>query len=81
MNKEEIVRIIVKNIYEVIPELEGTNIKATDSMVHLGANSIDRAEIIMMTMEDLGLNIPKVELAGARNIGECAEVFYEKLQG
>lgn len=32
-----------------------------------------------MTLESLSLRIPLVEFAGARNIGELAEVLYAKL--
>jgi len=80
MNKHEILRIIIRNTCEVIPELEGHSFKPDDSLVDLGANSIDRAEIVTMTMEDLSLKIPRIELSGVKNIGELAEVIYEKLQ-
>ncbi|NEQ16370.1 MAG: acyl carrier protein, partial [Moorea sp. SIO3E2] len=45
----------------------------------LGIDSVNRAEIIMMVMEDLSLNIPRIELAGAKNIGELADLFAAKL--
>ncbi|QUH28458.1 acyl carrier protein [Vallitalea guaymasensis] len=80
MNKEQILEIISRNIGEVLPDLEGYQAKPSDKLVDLGANSVDRAEIVMMTMEELSLNIPRVELFGVSNIGELAEVIYEKLQ-
>ncbi|MCX8131985.1 MAG: acyl carrier protein [Clostridia bacterium] len=80
MNKEEIFRLIVQHVCEVIPELEGHEFKFDDRLVDLGANSVDRAEIVTMTMESLSLKIPRVELFGVKNIGELAEVIYEKLQ-
>ena len=42
------------------------------SLKALGANSIDRADIIMMTLETLALNIPLHEMAKAENIGDLA---------
>ncbi|MFJ6208616.1 acyl carrier protein [Lysinibacillus sp. NPDC092081] len=80
MNKEAIFNIIIRNSREVIPELEGYNFKPSDRLVDLGANSIDRAEIVMMTIEALSMRIPKVALAGANNIGELVDLIYEKLQ-
>lgn len=80
MNKEEIFEIIKSHTCEVIPELEGHEFKPGDRLADLGANSVDRAEIIMMTMESLSLQIPRVELFGVKNIGELAEVLYEKSQ-
>ncbi|AJQ29669.1 acyl carrier protein [Pelosinus fermentans] len=78
MKKEDIFEIIARNTCEVIPELEGHVFKPSDRLTELGANSVDRAEIVAMTMEALSLQIPRVELFGAKNIGELAEVLYEK---
>lgn len=80
MNKEKILELIVNNICTVIPELEGHDFKPEDKMAELGVNSIDRAEVVAMMMEALALQIPRVDLAKAKNIGELAEVLYEKLQ-
>jgi polyketide biosynthesis acyl carrier protein len=80
MNKEDIIKLIARHSNEVIPALEGHDLKPSDRLVDLGANSVDRAEIITMTMEALSLQFPRVELSGAKNIGELADVFYDKLQ-
>ncbi|EGD47495.1 phosphopantetheine-binding protein [Ruminiclostridium papyrosolvens DSM 2782] len=80
MKKEEIFQLIICHSCEVIPELEGYEFKPSDRLVDLGANSVDRAEIITMTLESLSLQIPRVELFGANNIGELADVLYKKLQ-
>jgi polyketide biosynthesis acyl carrier protein len=80
MKKENIFQIVVRHICEVIPELEGNEFNPSDRLVDLGANSVDRAEIIAMTMESLSLQIPRLELFGAKNIGELVEVLYEKSQ-
>ena len=41
---------------------------------------MNRAEIIVMVMEELDLHIPLIELAGAKNIGEVANLFAAKLE-
>ena len=81
MNKEQIFKLIKKSTYEVAPELEEAPIAPTDSLKNLGIDSVNRAEIIMMLMEDVSLNIPRIELAGAKNIGELADLFAAKLEG
>jgi len=80
MNREDIFNLIVNHSCEVIPELEGHNFKLVDRLVDLGANSVDRAEIVTMTMESMALQFPRIELFKAKNIGELVEVFYEKSQ-
>ncbi|NEP87500.1 MAG: hypothetical protein F6K18_12050 [Okeania sp. SIO2C2] len=42
-------------------------------------DSVNRAEIIMMVIEELSLNIPRIELARANSIGELADLFAAKL--
>ena len=80
MNKEQIFKLIKKYTCEVAPELEEAPIAPTDSLKNLGIDSVNRAEIIMMLMEDVSLNIPRIELAGAKNIGELADLFAAKLE-
>ena len=78
MSKESIVEVIIRHTREVIPSLEGHQVRPSDSLRALGANSIDRADIIMMTLETLSLNIPLVAMAKAENIGELAGIIHEK---
>ncbi|AYL34009.1 acyl carrier protein [Streptomyces fungicidicus] len=70
--------LIVEHTREVIPELEGHRFAPSDSLRDLGANSIDRAEIIVMTLESLSMSIPLVELADAKNMGELADLIHDK---
>lgn len=79
MSRNEILEIVKENVIEVLPDLEEHIFKDDDKLVELGANSIDRAEIVMMTMESLSLQIPRVELSGVKNIGELVDAFYTKL--
>ena len=80
MTKESIFEIIVRATCEVIPELEGHAFQPNDRLADLGANSIDRAEIVTMTLEALSLSIPRVQVSEAKNIGELARILYEKSQ-
>jgi polyketide biosynthesis acyl carrier protein len=78
MDKKNIFEMTVQNILEVLPELSDREIVRNDVLKDLGANSMDRSEIVMMTLESLSLNIALVELAGASNIGELVDLLYEK---
>lgn len=80
MSKDDVFDLVVCHTCEVLPELEGHIFKPSDRLVELGANSVDRAEIVAMTMESLSLQIPRVELFGAKNIGELVDILYEKLK-
>ena len=78
MTKQKIVDLIVAHLCEVIPDLQGRSFTPSDSLRELGANSLDRSEILMMTLESLSLKIPLIELAGASNIGELASIIHAK---
>ena len=48
-------------------------------MVDIGIDSISRQDVLVLTMEALGLNLPMVQLFGPRNIGELADLLHAKL--
>lgn len=80
MNKDAIFNIIVAHICEVIPRLANHSFQYSDQLSVLGANSIDRADIVIMALESLSLRMPLTETIKAKNIGELADLLYEKLQ-
>jgi polyketide biosynthesis acyl carrier protein len=78
MSKDEIFLIIVRHTREVVPALEAHDFQQTDSLKALGANSIDRADIIMQTLESLSLmNVPMMAMAKAENMGQLAGIIFE----
>lgn len=77
MQKEKILKIIISNTGEMLPELNEHEFVPSDRLVNLGANS-NRAENVAMTMEELNLQIPRVELFGTKNIGDLTEAHYGK---
>jgi polyketide biosynthesis acyl carrier protein len=75
MNPSEIFELIKEQINDVIPELSRQAITPNQSLKTLGANSIDRAEIIMLTMARLKVKIPLVQFAAAENIQSIINIF------
>ncbi|WP_311298477.1 MULTISPECIES: acyl carrier protein [Bacillaceae] len=75
MLKNEIFKVIKESIYEIVPELEGVNIMIQDSLQELGANSIDRAEIIINTLEIVNASIPMIKFGEAKNINEIVDII------
>ena len=73
--KSDIFQSLTKIILETLPDVEAGKISASGRLVDLGANSIDRAEIAIRTMEDLNVKIPLVEFAKVPNIGELIDLF------
>lgn len=79
MTRNDILDIIGRHTRAVLPGLESHVFQPDDALRDLGANSIDRSEIVMMTLETLALRVPLVDLARAQNIGELADVLVGKL--
>lgn len=80
MNQDAIFTLLTQHCCEVLPELSSHRFQPTDQLKNLGANSIDRAEILSMIMESLSLKIPRVELSGVQNLGELTCLLHEKLK-
>ncbi len=78
MTIEDIFAIIVGHTREVLPGLDDHTFQFSDSLRELGANSIDRSEIVMLTLESLSLKIPMIEVAKAENMGELAGLLHAK---
>jgi polyketide biosynthesis acyl carrier protein len=72
--KNKVIDLIQQNLLEIIPELEGTTISNDETFVNLGANSLDRGELITLTIEKLGLEVSRIEFVGAQTINELAEL-------
>lgn len=79
MNKEQIFGVIKENILETLPELAEKKIILSDSLKELGANSIDRAEIIIQTLSKLKLKVPLSDFGNAKNIEELVEIISSKM--
>lgn len=80
MDRDKIVELIVQFTKELLPELEDHNFQESDSLEDLGANSLDRSEILLMTLEEIDLELPAVEFHGPKTIGALADLIHEKYQ-
>lgn len=76
MSREEVVASVKKCISEIMDIPEG-EISTSESLKDMGANSIDRMDIIVMAMEEVGLKIPMMDFAKLKNIDGIIDVLYE----
>lgn len=79
MNVQDVFDIIAGHTKEVVPGLDDHPFQFSDSLRALGANSIDRSEILMMTLESLSLKMPMIDLAKAENMGDLAGLMHARL--
>ncbi|QPM79760.1 phosphopantetheine-binding protein [Myxococcus xanthus] len=79
MRREEIFAIVKGHAASVL-SISPETVPWEGKLVELGANSIDRLEIVTMTMETLGLKFSLVELSEVDNIKALVDFFHEKTQ-
>ncbi len=81
MGSEAVFAALLAQIRDVVPELSAHNFARGDSMADLGVNSIERSEVLLLTLDAIGLKLPPREFHGAKSIGELSDLLYAKLAG
>ncbi len=69
---DPVLTAIRRSVLEVLPDLDPELVTEDRSLSDLGANSIDRAEIVTLTMEDLGISVPVGDFREVHDIGSLA---------
>lgn len=75
-SKQEIFDIVKKNTLQVLIDVDPNSVTIDTSLTELGANSIDRVEVVMYSMENLGINVPRTEFQGVRDIRSLVDLFH-----
>lgn len=79
MNKEQVFEAVKSNVEEVLVDIDPGLITIDKSLVDLGANSVDRVEVVTMTMETLDVKIPLISFSHVSNIEDLVDVFVKAL--
>jgi acyl carrier protein len=77
--KDEVFEVVKDNIRKVMFDLPDGSIDRSKNLKDLGANSLDRSEIAMGSMEALGLNFSLREFANVKNVDGLVDLLHEKL--
>jgi polyketide biosynthesis acyl carrier protein len=75
MNEYKVFEAVRRNVAIVVPELDPESISIEDALADLGCTSVDRADVVALTMEELGISVPVREFEGVRNIRALVNVF------
>jgi polyketide biosynthesis acyl carrier protein len=79
-DKQKVFAAVKKAILEVLPDLHPEAIGIGNNLKELGANSIDRMEVVTRSMEELQLTIPLMSFAKVSNIQGLVDVLDHHLQ-
>ena len=75
MEENQIFAAIKRNVLEVVPEIHPDEISMDCSLSELGCNSIDRVEVVTLTMEQLHINMPVHEFHRGDKIGQIVALM------
>ncbi len=78
MSKQQVFETVKGAIREVLPDLDPSQISIEKQLKDLGANSIDRMEVVTISMEALGLKLPLMTFAQVGNIEGLVDVLVGK---
>ena len=78
MSKDEVFQVVKEVVVEILPEISPDQIKIEESLKDLGANSVDRMDIVIRAMEVLNIKIPLVEFGKVNNIQGLVDLLHSK---
>jgi acyl carrier protein len=80
-NLSRVLKTIAGNVAQIMPDVDAGRVSLDGRLADYGCNSIDRADIVWKTLEDLELDIPVVEFAAVTDIRSLAELLCSHLGG
>lgn len=78
-SEQQVFELVKAKVLEVLEDLDPAQVTPERSLVELGANSLDRVEVAMLSMEELGLRLAPSELAGVSDLGELTRLLTRRL--
>jgi len=79
LEKGNVFSVVKDAITDVLPDVDAEAVRIEQNLKSLGANSIDRTEIVMLSMEKLGIKLPLVSFGGVENIEEMVDVLADNI--
>lgn len=64
-----------RSVTAVVPEVATAEVTPDRTLAELGCNSIDRADIVTMTMAELGIVVPVAEFGRDRDVGSLVALL------
>lgn len=81
MNKEQIENTVRQVILSILPSLTEADIRGDLHTRELGADSVDRVEIVVTILHELGLNLPLADFAPLKDINALVDFLAAAKQG
>lgn len=76
MTQLDVFQTVKRVTLEVLPFLPPEGVSIEKNLKDLGANSIDRMEVVTRSMESLGIKVPLVEFGKVKNLEGLVDVLH-----
>lgn len=76
--REAIAHLVVEVVTEILPTVPAASVAGHRHLKDLGADSVDRVEIIVSLLDRLALREPLSAFASLPNIDAVIDVLYER---
>jgi polyketide biosynthesis acyl carrier protein len=73
MNSSSIFHVLVRHTNNVLSDIDEHQITRESSLADLGANSMERSEILLDALEELQITVSVTSFFGPKNLGELAD--------
>jgi acyl carrier protein len=77
MKKEEVVRLLVKNLKLAIPEFADEALDTGKSYKDLGVTSLELVEIVAVTSKEMGVKLSPTALASVKTTDDLVKVLMQ----
>ncbi len=77
MTRDEVLAVVVKNVKEIVPELEKAGVDLNKTYRELDINSLDLVEIVTGTMRELKAKIPINELTTVKTTNDLVDKLFK----
>ena len=79
VNQEKVWTVLQEYLVQIRPTIAG-QMKPSHTFDDLGLDSVDQVEIIVKTLDKLGIHTPRVEFGKAKTIGDLTELVATRAQ-
>jgi polyketide biosynthesis acyl carrier protein len=73
--RDDVFAVLKEQLLTVAPELDPVAVVPGASMAALGVDSLDRMDVVVATVEALGIEAPLNDFGRAADLGELAELL------
>lgn len=80
LDRADVLAAVFESIHEILPTVETASLRPDVHLRDLGADSIDRVEIIAMALGRLGIGEPLASFTDLRDIDGMVDLLYRKLR-